>query len=400
MKSAHGFWGTYGFPLVVIFACIVTTMALRGKPGSSTTDFLVFYESGRQALDGTDPYLPFVAERGPNLNPPWIVLLMSPLSRAPLPAAVGLWWAFSFACLGTAAALIAKAVAPGQAVAIASMVLLTQSAYSNIRLGQVAWPVMLLLTIAWHADRSHRQRICGFALGLAVSWKPFLLVFVPYLIWRRSWVALGSLVAAVGTTVGVGMLAFGAAIFASWITAMRTIGWGAHLLNGSLAGLVSRAYRLLPPTQTPRVLVWLALAGALIGVTAWRLRASRRVDVAWASLPLLALLLSPLGWVHYVPIAAGPLAAMIRTAPRSAVRLGVAGWLLVCNPLAWMLPTDESGLAMMLTLGSSYTWGILLLLTAVLVAGHFEADEQSALSPSRQQRSGDVWPAAHHDRAR
>lgn len=97
--------------------------------------------------------------------------------------------------------------------------------------------------------------------------------------------------------------------------------------------------------------------------------------MAWASIALLALLLSPLGWVHYVPIAAGPLSAMVADAPRVARRLGIAGWLLVCNPLAWMLPTNESGPGMLLTIGSSYMWGISLLLASVLVTRNANACE-------------------------
>jgi hypothetical protein len=378
MKRSRSFWDAYGFPLVFIGACIVTAVAFRGQPGSSTSDFLAFYQSGRQFLAGTDPYVPFNVWHGPNLNPPWIVLLMSQLCRAPLPVAVSLWWAFSFACLFTTMILIAKAVAPGQTVAIVSAVLLTQAAYSNIRLGQVAWPVMLLVTIAWRADRSGRPALCGFVLGLAVSWKPFLLLFVPYLFWRRAWLALSALLVSVGTTVGIGFLAVGATGMASWLAALRYIGWEGHLLNGSLAGFVYRAYRMWqssPTAVTSRYIVWIALGGALAVVTAWRIATIRSVDMAWASIALLALLLSPLGWVHYVPIAAGPLSAMVADAPRVARRLGIAGWLLVCNPLAWMLPTNESGPGMLLTIGSSYMWGISLLLASVLVTRNANACE-------------------------
>jgi hypothetical protein len=380
-KIPASWWTVYGFPLVVIGACIVTAAALRGRPGSSTTDFLAFYQSGRQFLAGTDPYFPFVSARGPNLNPPWIVLLMSQLCRAPLPVAVSLWWAFSFACLALTTAAIAKAVAPGHGVAIASAMLVTQASYSNIRLGQVAWPVMLLVTLAWLADRAHRPAVCGFVLGLAIAWKPFLILFVPYLLWRREWVALTTLFIALAAAFFIGLVAMGAAGWMSWLAALRhNVGWEAHLLNASLAGFVSRMSRA-SPLWPPRV-VWSVLAGLLMLVSAWRLTTSRRVDVAWAAIPLLALLISPLGWIHYLPIAAGPLSAMVRTAPRPAIGLGVAGWLLVCNPLAWMLPTNESGLGMLLTIGSSYTWGIVLLVAAVLVAASRSSSMPNAPSTS------------------
>src|SRR5262245_34901103 len=93
-------WEAYGFPLLLVAASILTIIAvLRGRPGSTTTDFISFYQSGRQFLAGTDPYIPFVVYRGPNLNPPWVVAIMSQLCRLSLSGAVVVWWTFSFACL-------------------------------------------------------------------------------------------------------------------------------------------------------------------------------------------------------------------------------------------------------------------------------------------------------------
>jgi hypothetical protein len=381
---------------MVVAASILTAIAfLRGRPGSSTTDFISFYQSGSQFLAGTDPYVPFIAFRGPNLNPPWIVALMSQLCRLPLPGAVVIWWVFSFVCFFAAVHLIARAVAPSHDVAIASVLLVTQAAYSNIRLGQVAWPVMLLLTAAWYADRLRRPAACGALLGLAISWKPFLVVFVPYVVWRREWRMLVAMGVAIAATVVAGLLAVGVGGYRSWLTILRLVGWQGHVLNGSIAGFFSRALKLpvavvstADLAATARLwlnVLWIAAGLVAIALTAATIRASRNRDVAWASLPLLAILLSPLGWVHYVPLGAGAIVAVLLSAPPSARALAVAGWLLVCNPLAWSLPTNESGRVMMLTVASSYTWGTLLLLSAVLVSG-------------LQQRGRDIRSAADHDR--
>lgn len=389
-------WDVYGFPLVVVAASILTVIAvLRGRPGSSTTDFISFYQSGSQFLAGADPYVPFVAYRGPNLNPPWIVALMSQLCRLPLSEAVVIWWTFSFACFFVAIHLIARTVAPGHDVTIASVLLVTQAAYSNIRLGQVAWPVMLLLTAAWCADRLRRPVACGALLGLAISWKPFLVVFVPYVVWRREWTMLAAMGVAIAATVAAGVVVVGVASYRSWLTILRLVGWEGHVLNGSIAGFFSRALELpVAVASTADLLttarlwlrvLWIASGLVAIALTAVTIRAARNRDVAWASLPLLAILLSPLGWVHYVLLGAGAIVAVLLSAPPSARALAVAGWLLVCNPLAWSLPTNESGRVMMLTMASSYTWGTLLLLSAVLVSGF-------------QQRRRDIWSAADDDR--
>lgn len=368
-------WDIYGAPLVLVAACIVTIVAVARRPDAGTTDFRTFYQSGHQYLANTDPYVPFDPERGPNLNPPWVVAIMAQLCRAPLPVAVAVWWAFSFVCLFGAIALIARAVAPGQAVALASLVLVTQAAYSNLRLGQVAWPLMLLMTAAWLADRSRRPLLCGVLLGIAASWKPFLLVFVPYLIWRREWRALVAMTGTAVVTGVIGLVAVGVGGYQSWFASLRLVGWAGHPLNASLRGMISRALAmpaLLEQHTTPIVsapqwldAVWVAISMIVSAITIVRVVVRHDIDVGWAGLALLALLVSPLGWVHYVPIATGPLVAAVLDGRRRALRPAVVGWLLLCVPFAW-LKGATFGPLLTLTVASSYGWGTLLLLAAAL----------------------------------
>ena len=374
MKSVASSWDLYGFPILMVAACIVTIVAVARRPDAGTTDFRTFYQSGRQYLAGTDPYVPFDANRGPNLNPPWVVSIMAPLCRAPLPVAVAVWWAFSFVCFFAAVVLIARAVAPGQAVAIASFVLVTQAAYSNLRLGQVAWPLMLLMTGAWLADRSGKSILSGILLGLAASWKPFLLVFAPYIVWRREWRALAAMAATVGITILLGVFVVGMAGYASWVAQLQQVGWAGHPLNASLRALVVRVLSVASLTQQPTTPilaapawvdpVWLVAIASVIVVSVRYVVASRGIDVAWATLALTALLVSPLGWVHYVPIATGPLVAVIMAGRPCGLRLAVAGWLLLCVPFAWLIAATL-GPALSLTLASSYTWGVLFLFASI-----------------------------------
>src|SRR5439155_24913732 len=149
-------------------------------------------------------------------------------------------WACGSGCLSPAVRMSAKAVGPGHAVSIASAVLVTQAAFSNIRLGQVAWPLMLLVTAAWRADRSGRTVVAGVMLGVAAAWKPFLLVFVPYFIWRREWRTLLAMAAVIGATLVGGLLALGPGAYGSWFAALRIVGWEQHLLNASIRGLLAR----------------------------------------------------------------------------------------------------------------------------------------------------------------
>ena len=394
-------WNLYGFPLLLVAASVLTVLAVLGRPGASTTDFLVFHQSGRQFLAGADPYLPFVLYRGPNLNPPWVVAIMAPLSRAPVEVAVVVWWAIGFSCFVASVSLIAKEIPRGQTIAIACAVLVTQAAYANVRLGQVTFPLMLLMTAAWRAERTDRPLVCGALVGLAAAWKPFLLVFAPYLIWRRAWRALAAMAITIAVTIAVGFLAVGAPGYASWLRVLQLVGWEGHPLNASLRGTVTRALTistLLEQHTTPivdapawRDGAWFAASLMVAVVTVLRIVVGHLfrgatplfrgaapifrgaapprhdVDAAWAALGLLALLISPLGWVHYVPIVTGPIVATLVAGRPSAQRLGIAGWLLLCVPFAW-LKTATFGPWLTLTVASAYGWGTLLLLAAVLLA--------------------------------
>jgi hypothetical protein len=372
--SGRSVWNLYGLPIVMVAACVVTVVAVARRPDAGATDFKTFYQSSRQYLAHTDPYLPFDVDRGPNLNPPWIVALMAQVCRAPLPVAAGLWWAASFVCFFIAIALIARAVAPEHAVAIASCVLVTQAAYANVRLGQVAWPLMLLLTGAWLADRSRRPVICGVLLGAAAAWKPFLLVFAPYLLWRREWRAIAAMAATIVVTVLAGLLAVGPAGYESWLASLRLVGWAGHPLNASLRGLLTRGLTVPTLTEQPttplivapawREPAWLAVDAAAIAVGVRQIVVSRNVDVAWATLTLTALLVSPLGWIHYLPIATGPLVAVLVAGRLAGMRVAAVGVALLCVPFAWLKATTF-GPVLTITVASSYTWGTLLLLIAV-----------------------------------
>jgi glycosyl transferase family 87 len=375
--TASRLWVVYGSPLLLLAACIVTAMALGRGQGEANTDFLTFNQSGRQFLAGGDPYVPFTARRGPNLNPPWVVAAMAPLSRLSLRAGVIAWWAFSFACLFASAALIARTAVPGQAVAVACGVLVTQAGFSNVALGQVAWPLMLLMTAAWRADRMHRRVAAGVLLGLAIAWKPFLLVFVPYLGWRREWRTLIAAAGAITATVLAGLAVVGMGGYRSWIASMRLVYWEEILLNASLRGFLTRV--LMPTTlesvhTTPVVVapswrtpIWLIVSGVLAAIAAWRVAKSRNVDAPWASLSLLAVLVSPLGWVHYVPIVTGPAIAALRPATHATRLIAAAGWLLLCVPFLWLRDRSFTPL-LTATIACAYMWGTLLLLVACLTA--------------------------------
>ena len=356
----------YGAPLLLVAACFAMALAVAPQPGSTTTDFLIFHQSGHQFLNGADPYFPFVAHRGPNLNPPWVVAMMAPLSMAALSTAVVVWWVISFACFFASMALIAHTLRQLDIVALASAVLVTQAAFANVRLGQVAWPIMLLITAAWHAQRRGRAVRCGACLGMAVSWKPFLLVFIALLVWQRQWRGVVTAVAVAVGLFALGWFIAGSSTFRSWLAVLQLVGWEELLLNTSGRALIGRALTLpslieahtTPLIVAPRYVpaAWSVIIGLLCGAAAVRLSRTGNVDVAWAALGLLALLVSPIGWVHYVPIVSGPLAGALLADRSTRYGVAIVGWSVLCIPYEW-LKGATFGPLLTVTVASSGTGG-------------------------------------------
>jgi multisubunit Na+/H+ antiporter MnhB subunit len=146
-------------------------------------------------------------------------------------------------------------------------------------------------------------------------------------------------------------------------------------MNVSVRGLSERVFRPGAPfasvVHAPdlAIPVGLALAIVIAVVTAWRTwpwqRARTDVDRAFAVLLVAALLVSPLGWIYYLPLATAPLLSL---AMRRTLSIpGLAGTALVVIALGLLyLPLEvtakgqPSALAT-LVLASAHGWGAILL---------------------------------------
>lgn len=104
--------------------------------------------------------------------------------------------------------------------------------------------------------------------------------------------------------------------------------------NASVFGLV---VRLFPHA----ILAWLLIGMMLLIVTAWALKTAP-VDQEWAICWLAGVLLSPLGWVYYHNLAAGPLVATFRSDPSWMWRVAVIGLCIPAPLLINLLPSSPA----------------------------------------------------------
>ena len=316
-------------------------------------DFGRFYYSAQAFLQGQDMYGPRPPEvaqaselDGPqlgNMNPPHFHLLLLPFTLVSPKSALVLWGIVSLLCL----ALVLRVTLQESGVELTSrcrwfgilgilgfagtaMVLVT---------GQLSLLLLLPVTLAWvQARRGHWSSVGGY-LGLTMSIKPFLLIFLPYLVLRRQ--IRATLIAGI---VGagcflVGLVVFGVEAHKAWLRELNAIHWVWANTNASLLGFLTRTLSesavFSPVVNVPELVkpLWCLSAG-IVGVCSLRATmtdtaSAASIDRDFAILLLAALLISPLGWAYYFWLPVGPFVASVQgwwergpsTNPRMATSL-------------------------------------------------------------------------------
>lgn len=358
-------------------------------------DFGKFYYSAQMFLAGQDMYAPNRATSmhvGPglehtflNVNPPHFHLLLLPLAKLTPMVALTVWAAANLLSLAICLLIVVRelglTITPTRALWSLLALLSFAATGAVIVTGQMSLLLLLPVTLAWREARHDRWSRAGVWIGLAMSVKPFLLIFVPYLMARRQWLAVGYAIATFITAFGIGRYVFGIEAYESWGRTLAGTDWPWAAMNGSILGILVRALTE-SPYYTPALLarhlirpIWAIGALTVLMTTVWlaaRDRSPLGVDRGFALLLVGALLVSPLGWVYYLWLPLGPSLALAvawrvsgRRIPRAiAVLSGVVAVCLTCPLIA--VTAWQPSAVLTLTLGSAYFWGTLLLWSVLL----------------------------------
>lgn len=364
--------------------------------GGHLNDFRVFYYSTEAWLNGLDMYGPTPATTVPvgegrfhelwNMNPPHFHLLLLPFARVPLQTAKVAWVVVNVALLCVSLAAIARALGVRWTLAGTLWTLFAALVFSAtcalVATGQLTWIIMLPVTLAWAAARRGGWDRAAVLLGIAASIKPFLGIFLVYFVLRRMW-RTAVLMLGAGVVCGlVGLAVFGWDAQWRWIETLRSVDWPWAPMNASFAGYLTRVLSdnpfVLPLVHAPhliRPIVLVSCAAAVIVTFRTLLRDGSEalaVDRAFAALLLLALLVSPLGWIYYLWLPAGPLVALFWFHARP-IGIGARAGLIAAAPgLVWplypfLLFRQTPGAA--LTVAGIYFWTVLGLWLAVIAMG-------------------------------
>ncbi|MFC4531003.1 glycosyltransferase 87 family protein [Sphaerisporangium dianthi] len=315
-----GRWWAWPVALLIIGVAAVPLVShwLANPADQRLVDLDVYRTGGESLLRGLPVYdaITPAPQLLPFTYPPIAALLAAPLAMMSWPAAQWVWTAGVLACLGVTtwfafrdllARLRPAWAAPVAFGALAAALLYMMPLRDQIRFGQVDILLVMLCLVDCVARRPWWPR--GMLIGLATAVKLTPGVFLIYLLitgfgsdavpeQRRAF-SMAAFTAGLLTVLPFLVIPHDAASF--WFSALLDadrVGANNATTNQSIRGMLLRLY--LPGWLTS--LIWLAL----VAVVAWYgfraarealLRGDRMTAVALTS--LMAVLVSPVAWIHH-----------------------------------------------------------------------------------------------------
>src|SRR4029079_17299518 len=245
-------WSAWALVFIIwaAFLQVYARMIRLTLSDPSHSDFTIFYYTARLVVDGLPMYgvsptrygVAWAADHLGNLNPPHFQLLTLPLGYLSYGQALAAWVAVSLASLVTSLVMISRELRLPWSWSrfwLWGAFTLSSAAFTTVAVTcELTFLLMLPFTMAWRAWRGERWPAAGAWLGACASVKLFLLLFVPWLIWRRRWRALAAFGLSGGICISLGLVVFGATPYRQWTATLGRVGWWSLPMNASWQGFV------------------------------------------------------------------------------------------------------------------------------------------------------------------
>jgi hypothetical protein len=213
------------------------------------------------------------------------------------------------------------------------LLLLFNPVFIHIGQGQLNFPILFLITLAWIADRRGRPAWAGVALGVATGLKLYPgFLFVYFLLAQRWWALLTGALAFLAVN-AVALALLGADEFRTYIEKVvpSLFSHQSSWRNVSVTGYWLRIFdpqphqKVLPLVVNPAAGRLLILASRLVIVgvvawVAWHARTTAARDRALAAAIVGMLLVTPVAWTHYFVLLALPVGLVWMRLPDGPLR--------------------------------------------------------------------------------
>lgn len=194
-------------PLDILFlvCCVVLTADVLVPEifgNGKTKDYALWYWAGQQVLHGGDLYPSSAGEQFPFIYPPLpAILLAIPSWFGKVPLYLGLsilnavaWWLtaqFSNAMTGSGRT-------PGPWLFALPGFATVTFVFDMFDLGQPNLVLLVMMLYGFWSLQHQRSLLAGFMFALAAGIKVFPVAVLPYLVWRRQWAAVASMIVFTG----------------------------------------------------------------------------------------------------------------------------------------------------------------------------------------------------------
>ncbi len=330
--------------LTVVWICalLMLTGTLTKMPGQwHRRDFSNYYESAWALRHGIDPYSSNLTPIGAQLGletggllhasetPPFL-LCFEPLTQLRPQVAFWIWIAINFSALAIAMYLLLahrRGLSGRTGWLLAGLILMSAPVSVNLYWGQSQLIVLALMVGAMRAMERERDGPAGLLIALAGLLRAYPLLLVGYFVIRRKWraveFAMAGIAAGVFATVAILGLTQTLSFVhgASWLTDDYLV---SRVDNLALGPFVSRTFWALTGTAHGSSSDWVrraAIAVADTVVLGLTIRATladaNRDDPDWRIYSLwiaTSLMLTPVGWHHYLVLLAIPFVQMVASA--------------------------------------------------------------------------------------
>lgn len=337
-------WAWVVVALVVVAAVAPLVLTWLTNPDDQRlVDLDVYRTGGQMLLDGRPVYDFFTPapQLLPFTYPPIAAMLAVVLAEMPWGAAQWVWTVGVFVALGVTVAFSFRRALRAYVPWVFGL-LMVACAYlmpirDQVRFGQVDILLVALCLADCVARRPWWPR--GFLIGLATAVKLTPGVFLIYLLVTRQWRTffMAAFVTAVLTLLPFALIPRDAAGF--WFSALldpERLGANAATTNQSIRGMLLRLY--LPEALTSVIWVVVVAVVAWYGFRGAR-DAYRAKDpvTAVALVGLMAVLLSPVAWIHHLAWMVVVLGAIVGDGrDRARLRVAAVVWLFYVVPVPWL----------------------------------------------------------------
>lgn len=281
-------------------------------------DFSIFYASGEVLSDGGNPYQALIPAQHlaltllpANLNPPFVLWLMKPLSSLNYYYAIAVWSAFSIT-LGMLGANIAFKLAFSEVFLRRNrfyLNLIYLSFFATLMdtaLAQLGAVLLFLVMMGYDLYLKNKDYSAGVLWAAAISIKFFPALLIIYALVQKRYKVAVTMVAVFLWMILIPLFVYGANIYIDYFSLMSHVTWYGKSWNASILGMIAR----LGLEENNRGLLYgiiFCLGFMLYVLKIKKIEMSNVMHQSFCWTIITMLFLSPLGWLYYFTLLTFPL---------------------------------------------------------------------------------------------